>query len=258
MKQIFLLSIFVLLLHLNTYANKLVLGFNTDEFAPFTYYEDGKAAGPVVDIVNYTCKKLDINCVHEVLPWRRAVQEIKDGKADGLYVVGKNKSRESWLHFSHPIITTQYGFFVLKSNNKVYKSIKDIEGYKVGVFGPSNTNSSLDKINEQLKSENNQPLDIRVLDEDLHVFLQLNSQNRGLQAVYSNIDVGFYFIRKYKLENIKYMGKNKELDYYISFSKKTVSEDLVKKFNGVIKNMHQNKELQKILDRYFLKSAYLK
>jgi len=248
----------VLLLHLNVYANKLVLRFNTDEFAPFTYFEKGKAAGPVVDIVNYACEKLDITCVHEVLPWRRATQEIKDGKADGLYVVGKNKSRESWLHFSHPVITTQYGFFVLKSNNKVYKSIEDIQGYKVGVFGPSNTSNSLKKISEQLKSENKKSLDIRVLHEDLLVFLQLNSKIRGLEAVYSNIDVGYYFIRKHKLENIKYMGKNKELDYYISFSKRTVSEDLVKKFNEVIKNMHKNKELQKILDKYFLKSAYLK
>ena len=258
MKKVILIFICNLVFLSNVYAQKLLLRFNTDEFAPFTYSLEGKAAGPVVDIVNYVCEKLDISCVHSDLPWRRAEKELKEGESDGLYVVGKNKTRTSWLYFSLPIITTQYGFFVLKSNPKVYKTIEDIQGYKIGVFGPSNTSNSLDKINEQLKSDNKIPINIRILYDDSLVFKQLNSQNRGLHAVYSNKDVGNDFIQKLNLKDIKYMGKQKELNYYISFSKKTVSKYLVEKFNEVIKDMHENNKLQEILDKYFLTSAHLK
>ena len=246
------------LLMQSSFAKDTELIFNTQEFAPFNYSLDGKTAGPVLEIINRVCSKLKISCKSKVMPWRRAIKEVREGEADGLFVVGKNKTRESWLYFSLPIITTEYGFFVLKSNHKVYKSKTDIQGYKVGVFGPSNTHNSLLKISEQLEDENKVPLDIRTLYDDSLVFKQLNSQTRGLQAVYSNKDVGNGLIKKLNLKNLRYMGKQKELNYYISFSKKTVSKEMVDKFNGILLTMHLNNELKNILEKYSLQKAILK
>jgi len=247
-----------ILLMQSSFAKDTELIFNTQEFSPFNYSSSGKAAGPVLEVINAVCAKLKISCIHKVMPWRRAQKEVRDGDADGLFVVGKNKSRESWLYFSLPIITTEYGFFVLKSNTKTFKTLDDIQGYKVGVFGPSNTSNSLLKISEKLEDDNKTPLDIRTLYDDTLVFKQLNSETRGLQAVYSNKDVGNDLIKKLNLKNLKYMGKQKELNYYISFSKKTVSKEMVDKFNQVLRNMHLNNELKYILEKYSLQSANLK
>jgi len=258
MKQIIIIALISISSIINSSAKEIKLYFNTQEFPPFNYSKNNKAAGPVVEILNRVCKKIDIKCVSRVLPWRRAQKEVAAGLADGLFVVGHNKSRDIWLNFSLPIITTEYGFFVLKSNNTKYKSLEDIEGYKIGVFGPSNTSDSLKKINKQLSMENKDSIIIRESHDDILVFKQLNTQRRGLQAVYSNKDVGHELIHKYKLDNLKYLGKQKELNYFIAFSKYTVSKEVVDMFNEVILNMHHNKELQDILSKYNLKSALIK
>ncbi|OUR69616.1 hypothetical protein A9Q76_09170, partial [Arcobacter sp. 31_11_sub10_T18] len=63
MKKIIILYICIFVFSSSVYAQKLVLRFNTDEFAPFHYSIEGKASGPVVDIINYACEKLNIDCV---------------------------------------------------------------------------------------------------------------------------------------------------------------------------------------------------
>ena len=258
MKKIFIIVLLNICFIINASGKEVKLYFNTQEFPPFNYSKNNKAAGPVVEILNVICKKIEVKCITRVLPWRRAQKDVRIGLSDGLFVVGHNKSRESWLHFSLPIITTEYGFFALKSNKTVYKSLEDIEGYEIGVFGPSNTSNSLKKISKQLEMKNRDSIIIRESYDDILVFKQLNTQRRGLQAVYSNKDVGNELIQKYKLDNLKYLGKQKELNYFIAFSKYTVSEELVDKFNNVILNMYHNKELQNILGKYNLKSATIK
>ena len=51
-----------------------------------------------------------------LLPWRRAQQEVEDGKAQGMFVIGWNAERAEWLHFSPALVNTEYGFFVRDDN----------------------------------------------------------------------------------------------------------------------------------------------
>jgi len=239
------------------FSKTTTLFFNTQEFVPFNYSKNKEASGPVVEIIKEVCSQLDIKCKFKVLPWRRAQSEVKSGLADALFVVGKNKKREEWLHFSLPIITTEYGFFVLNTNSLNYLDIKDIQGYKVGVYGPSNTSNSLNKIGVKLIDNNLTPLDITISYDDVLSFKMLNKKNRDTQAVYSNKDVGNELIKQYNLKNIRYAGKQKSLDYFIAFSKTTVSKEIVDRFNDVLYEMHHNKKLQNILDKYSLDAAVI-
>lgn len=255
MKQI--VTVILLGLFFNTvlFAQSKTLVFNTQEFAPFNYKKNGKAAGPVVEIINEVCQQIQLKCAFKVLPWRRAQKEVEVGLSDALFVVGKNKKREEWLHFSLPIIKTEYGFFVLKLNKLTYKDISDIQGYQIGVFGPSNTSNSLNKIGIKLIKEGFSAIDITMSYDDVLSFKMLNKKNRGLQAVYSNKDVGNKIIKKHGLKNLKYLGKHKELNYYIAFSKKTVPVEIVEKFNKKLRQMHYSKKLERILEKYSLSGA---
>lgn len=255
MKQSILIILTCMLLLTTLFSKEKKLYFNTQEFSPFNYTKDSKASGPIVDIIKEVCIQIPIECEFKVLPWRRAQQEVKEGLSDALFVVGKNKERESWLHFSLPIINTEYGFFVLKSDNLVYTDTADIQGYKVGVYGPSNTSNSLKKISNELIKNNLSPLNMTMSYDDVLSFKMLNKQNRDIQAVYSNKDVGNELIKKYHLDNIRYAGKQRSLNYFIAFSKATVSKEVVADFNNVLFEMHQNKTLQNILDKYSLKAA---
>jgi len=256
MKSYFLFL--VLVFNTVVFATTEELHFNTQEFSPFNYSSKGKVSGPITEIIKQVCKRLDISCKFRVLEWKMAQTEVKKGLAHGLFVVGKNKKREKWLRFSIPILTTQYGFFVLNSNKNSFKNIADIQGYNVGVYGPSNTSHSLVEINNYLIKHKYNPIKIRILHEDTIVFKQLNSKIRNLDAVYSNMDVGNDLISKLKLKNIKYMGQHRELNYYIAFSKKKVSAELVEKFNTILHEMYDDKSFGAILEKYNLRNSLIK
>ena len=254
MKQFILIILISVILN----ANETKLLFNTQEFKPFNYKKDMEAVGPVVQIIKKVCAKMGIKCEFKVLPWRRAQKEVELEVADALFVVGKNIKRQEWLYFSHPIIKTEYGFFVSNSNKRKFNSIDDIQGYNVGVYGPSNTSHSLNKIGVQLIEKGLYPIDITMSYDDILSFKMLNKEDRNIHAVYSNKDVGNSIIKEFNLKNIRYFGKQKNLNYYIAFSKKTVAIDIVEKFNILLHQMYINKSLQKILDQYSLTTADIK
>jgi len=258
MKKSIVIVALSLFLSTVVFAQNQKLIFNTQEFSPFNYSVNGKASGPVVDIIKEVCVINSFECIFKVHNWKRAQNIVKIGKADALFVVGKNKKRESWLHFTLPIITTEYGFFVLNSNDLQYKKISDIQGYNVGVFGPSNTSLSLKNIDKKLRSQKLKSLKIRVLEDDIPVFKQLSQAKKGIKAVFSNKDVGNSIIKQNDLQNLRYAGKQRELNYYIALSKRTVSKETVNKFNNTLSNMHKSNRLQEILDNYNLQSATLK
>lgn len=258
MKKSVLVVLLSMLLSTVVFAEKTKLIFNTQEFSPFNYSVNGKASGPVVDIINEVCLRNNFECTFNVLQWKKAQSSVKIGEADALFVVGKNKHREKWLNFSLPLIKTEYGFFVRNTNTLDYKKISDIQGYNIGVFGPSNTSLSLKNIDRKLKKEKLQTLKIRVLVDDVPVFKQLSEEKNGMKAAFSNKDVGNNIISQNKISNLRYAGKERELDYFIAFSKSTVSIDTVDRFNNTLSKMYKSNKLQGILSKYNLASAGLK
>lgn len=61
--------------------------FVTESFPPYTFAIDGRAAGPMVDVLQAACVKLAWSCSIEVLPWRRALFMAQRGEVDGIFTV---------------------------------------------------------------------------------------------------------------------------------------------------------------------------
>ncbi len=130
-----------------------------------------------------------------------------------------------------------------------YKS--DIKGYKIGVYGPSNTSKSLEKI----KGETDDfTIDLRPDDES--GFKKL-SKGR-VTAVYSNRDVGHALIKKLGLKNIRYAGHHKKLQYYIGLNKKYADNQIVNTFNETFLKLHKQGVIQSILEKYQMEPANIK
>ncbi len=219
------------------------LKFNTQEFAPFNYSIDGKAAGPAVEIIALVCSEIKINCSFNILPWTRAQSEVKDGIANGMFVIGMNEKRKKWLYFSPPLLETEYGLFAHKDSSLVYKAPKNLKGLTVGVYGPSNTSKNLDKIKAKVGD-----LTIDMRSDDEAGFKKL--QSKRVDAVFSNRDVGYALVKKLKLAGIKYVGSYKKIKYYIGFSMKHTDKKLVDKFNAAFKKLHGKGAIQKIVKKY--------
>jgi polar amino acid transport system substrate-binding protein len=226
------------------------LKLNTQDFAPFNYEVNGVVSGPAADIIRRICSEAKINCSMHLLPWRRAQDEVANGTAHGLFVIGWNEERAKTLYFSPPILNTEYGFFVKSDNPLTFKQVADVKGYTVGVYGPSNTATSLERLKAEIKD-----LTIDMTPDDEAAFKKLSLGR--VDAVYSNKDVGYFLIGKLNINNIRYAGFHTGLKYYIGFSQKFTDKKLVDQFNATFRNLHKRGVIKEILAKHKMESAPL-
>ncbi len=231
------------------------LKFTTQDFSPFNYLIDGRVSGPAAEIIRSVCAKISIDCSFHLLPWRRAQNEVKEGRANGMFVIGWNEKRSKWLYFTPPLLRTQYGFFVKDNSTMKYTEIDNIAGLKVGVFGPSNTSNSLEKLKEQLSEKGAKPITIDMRPDDEAGFRKLSIGR--VDAVYSNRDVGFALLKKLNIRNVRYAGAQKHLKYYIGFSMEHTDKALVDKFNKAFREMHKQGTIQRMLGSFNMEPSEL-
>lgn len=234
----------------------LELVLNTQDFAPFTYAIDGVVSGPASDVIRRVCKEMDATCKINLLPWNRAQDEVRTGKAHGMFVIGWNEKRAKWVHFSPPMINTEYGFFVRADNPLSYKQISDVEGYSVGVYGPSNTANSLDKLKKQMEAQNLRPIGIDMRPDDEAGFKKLALGR--IDAVFSNRDVGFALIGKLNLKGaVRYAGPSKRLKYYVGFSLEHNDKSVLERFDEAYVALYRKGVIKEILDRHQIEVSSL-
>lgn len=215
---------------------------NTQDFAPFHYKTSrkGEAYGPVPQIVKRVCRTAGINCrIILYDEWRMAQEDVKIGKADGMFVIVWNSARAKWLHRSTAIVETEYGLFVRDDDDLAFDQIlkrpSDMNGYRVGVYGPSGTSTSLKKLKTALENKGAK-FYINMEADDKTLFKKL-STSKAKYAVYSNRIVGETVIRGLRLNNIRYSGMHRGLSYYVGFSKQRVPLWVVQKFDKAYKQL---------------------
>ncbi len=250
-KDIFLSILICICFLFSSFAFGVELKFNSQDFPPFSYNENGKVAGPVAEIINRVCKETGDTAIMKIYPWRRAQDKVKKGIANAMFVIGWNKERSKWLYFSYPILETEYGFFVKNNDPLIYKKPADVNGYTIGVYGPSNTSKSLYKIKAVI---DNLKVELRPNDESGFKKLSIGR----ISGVFSNRDVGFSLIKKNNLSNIRYAGGSKKLKYYIGFSMDNTEKKVVDNFNKAYKKLYKKGVIKKILKKYSMKPAIIK
>lgn len=230
-------------------AAQNTLTFSTHSFPPFSYSQAGQVKGPFVDIINAVCAKIHFRCTYEIMPNRRSKLTLRNGTVNGNFPLGWNKGRDKWLWFSIPLMKTEYGFFARSDSHLTYHSLKDLEGLTVGVFGPSNTSNSLRQIQKKMESQGLKPIRI-----EMHP----NADGTGLKMVaagryplyYVNKDVGFHLMARNHIKNVKYIGTQKELLYFVGFAKKHNDKRVIDKFNRAAIKLSNDGVIAKLLAPY--------
>ena len=233
----------VLLFLLSFQVNSSDLVFYTQEFAPFNYSENGDVKGPAKAVIETVCQAASLSCSFKALPWGRAQSDVKSGEAHGLFVIGWNEGRAKWLHYSPPLMTTEYGFFVHSDDLDKISSLDDFNSRTVGVFGPSNTSKSLEKLQKSLTS-----MKISMTADDIAGFKKLEAKR--VDAVFSNREVGLDMVKKLGLKNVKYVMKQRELNYFIGLSKEFTDQELVDRFNGKFTELYETGEIPTVLKSF--------
>ncbi|EGQ7990765.1 transporter substrate-binding domain-containing protein [Vibrio vulnificus] len=228
----------------------------TFEFPPYSMQGiDDRPVGAFVEIVNDVCVQLGSGCEIGYWPNRRAKILVNRGQAAAIFPMGWNKQRVSRYFFSVPIIVSEYGFFINKDAMQPIKSLRDLQGLKVAVFGPSNTFSSLSTLQQEMVHLGYKPFDIAEQTDASEKLIHLLHKNR-VDAYYSNRDVGEFKAEALGLDNITYSFNHREILYFIAFSKNYVSQDFIRRFNRSLLNyMVTNPNYYSILSKYQLSPA---
>jgi polar amino acid transport system substrate-binding protein len=230
------------------------LKFVTFDFPPFSHELGGEAAGPFADIVRQTCVEMKTKCAVQVLPWTRAQEEVKQGQASGMFPIGWNEDRAQWVHFAPAILNTQYGFFVKHDNPLKFRNLSDISGYTVGVFGPSNTSTTLEALRERMSRDGLKAITIDMRPDSESGFKKLAAGR--VDAVFTNRDVGYALITQLGIkDDVRYAGAQEELQYYIGFSMAHNDEEILRAFDTALLALYHKGKIKAILDKYDLEIA---
>lgn len=225
------------------------LVFSTHNFPPFSYLKGTQVKGPFVDIINAICGEIGYKCDYKFMPNRRSKLTLKVGSVNGNFPLGWNKGRDKWLWFTIPLMKSEYGFFARSTSQLMYTKLEDIQGLRIGVFGPSNTSNSLKAIREKMKKEGLKPIRI-----DMHP----NADGTGLKKVvvgryplyYANKDVGFHLINELRISKLKYIGMHTKYFIFAAFAKKHNDKRIIDKFNRTAIDLSNREVILKLLEQY--------
>lgn len=112
--------------------NEVIL--TTGDWPPYVF-ETGTDKGPMVDIVVAAFKEAGITVKIVFYPWKRAEDEVRQGKAFAAFPYAITTERQKEFDFSDPMYTVQSKFFYYKKfhpNGIRYEKLEDLLNYKIG------------------------------------------------------------------------------------------------------------------------------
>lgn len=232
-------------------AQAQTLHFATEDFAPFNWGSEGKAEGPMVEVVRAVCVAGRFDCKFEVLPWRRAQALAEEGRIDGLFAMLKTLERDKKFWFTRPIVRTSLDFFVPLTSSWVYRTPEDLNDMTLVVYGAS---GSASKLTDMLAQNPRARMETEI--NHLIAFRKLASGRYGPDAaVFANRDGASAVLRKEGMQDFKLAGRVMTIDFAIGMSRKKVDPVLFARFNTTLAQLQQSGQVRAILQKYQLEES---
>jgi polar amino acid transport system substrate-binding protein len=114
--MLYKISIFILCLLYSTTILAQNFIINTQEWPPYQYQKGNQLEGSATKVVKCILKNLKIKYQINVLPWRRAQEEVKLGYAQAFYSAGVTDERNSYAVPTNKIASYKW-YWYLKNNS---------------------------------------------------------------------------------------------------------------------------------------------
>ncbi|WP_428612259.1 substrate-binding periplasmic protein [Shewanella sp.] len=242
-----LFVIMLLQLPFHSWSNSSNLNIVYHDFAPFSYQDNqGQAQGILVELTQAVCQQWPGQCDIAIRPYRRAIHLFASGEAKGIFL-GWNRERAETMWFSLPLVQTEYGFYTLK--DFPLTQLSQVAGKIIGVYGPSNTYSSLMLQQDKIKRLSLPPLLTDIYPQGDALPMRM-LQKRRFDAYYVNKDVGRFYARQIGLNGLHYLSADREILYCVAFNKAVTDSETVRQFNHLFVKLLQQGRLDKIYQKY--------
>jgi len=238
---IFLCGIF-----LNVSAGDKVT-FVYEVYPPYEYYENGSLTGRDYEIIKEICRRTGVTPEFRERPWKRAIQEVKDGTSDAIFSLVKTEEREAFLYYpSEPLSYESYIFIARKGSGIKINSLNDLKGKTVGVCCDYSYYNEFD---------NNKGFTREYTKDDSHQLLKLAGGRMDVAIINHQVylftvrGLGKDFADKFEILDYK---KAPEIPMYVAFSKARGknAEELSRQFSHEIRKMKKDGSYLRILKKY--------
>ncbi len=232
--------------HVTAFAD--TLSVVTLHYPPYAYEENGEVKGFSADLLKEVFRRMDIPMQIKVLPWKRALKMVKDGKADAVFLAFKTEDREKFADFPEEVfITEPTSLFVRKDSDITWDGeLSSMSTYKFArplgySSGTDFDNAVKNGVIPHIEGSGSPQITIRKLIK------------RRVDILVAN-----RYVILDELKKMDKVGEIKELKpvinedpSYLAFSKKRDMKATIKKYNEVIKQMKDDGSYQKIIDDFF-------
>ncbi len=187
--------------------------FITDESPPYTINgkNENDYKGFMVDIVHEVFEKLGFQVEIKFAPYKRSIQEIYRGNADGVLLLSPN-SAPDFIFLKNPIYIDHVVFFTAKNSDWKYEGISSLSGKRIASglgfdFADPEINEYIAKM-----SRERSPLLELISGEDINLRNFTKLLMGRTDVVIATEAIGVYVARQNNLsEKLKIAGKAKVL-----------------------------------------------
>ncbi|MBF0118200.1 MAG: amino acid ABC transporter substrate-binding protein [Desulfobacterales bacterium] len=248
----FIILAFITLFVSSAYSEpirKLTMGW--EPWDPYQYEDEKKEVkGLDIELIDAIVKNMHCELVLKQMPWKRELNEVKDGNIDLAAGASKTPEREEFAYFSAPYRTESAVMFVRKGEANKYNFLK-LEDIMESSFSLGVVNGYYygEKYTELIKNSNfNKKLDIVANDSFNFKKLMVNRIDGFLVDKISGI-------ARLRKEGILDKVEMHSLPIYSSeicvmFSKKSTKPEEVTAFNKSLDELKANGTYDKILNKY--------
>lgn len=111
------------------------LVFRVSEYPPYYFQENGIWKGVSVELMNVLLKEAGYDITYKVIPWKRALMDMKSGEIDAMANLSITKERDEYIYFVGPQMDESMVLFIDKDLNLDINTLDDIKNVpgKIGI-----------------------------------------------------------------------------------------------------------------------------
>jgi polar amino acid transport system substrate-binding protein len=227
--------------------------FVTEALPPYSYVADGKAAGPMVDVLQAACARLAWRCPVEILPWRRALRIAQAGEVEGMFaIVTPPMTARPRFHVSPAVVEGRYvlwarGGEALRFNGDA----RLLAGRSVGVYGPSGAQDALKELLDGVPGAQAQ-----VETENGIVLRKLVAGRYGEDGLaLVNEGAAWHLIREDGIAGLQVVGVVKTFGYAFGLNRERVDPAVAAAFAKVLHEMCRSGRTAELLKPHGLTAS---
>ena len=116
-------------------SSQVQLRFISEEYKPFNYTENSKAAGLAPDLLKEICSQLNLECKIEFLPWEEGYHAALNNENTVLFTTSLNSNRKDKFKWAGPIASLDWNFYATSQSSISLDDLDDAKMVsKVGVM----------------------------------------------------------------------------------------------------------------------------